>query len=131
MVFKSDKQRKFVMAKLKGQPRVSFQPTIIKVRREVKVPEVLTISDVRRINSESGRFFFESGSMRFFDSKIETSGVLINNRLFITSERFDEKSPRKFTVRGLNKKTGGIDTVGEFQQFKNKQSAVEFALTQR
>ena len=136
MVFKTDRQRKAVMAKLnQGGTRVSFQPSIINIKKQIKVPEVLSISDVRKINREAGQFFFEPSSMKFFDSKIETQGLLINNRLFVTSEQFTpsvgKADPRKFTVRGLNKKTGSIDTVSEFQQFKTKESAVAFAIKQR
>jgi len=131
MVFKSDRQRKAVMAKLKGGTRAGVAPTIITVKREVEVPAVLSISDVKRINKQSGHFFFEEGAMRFFESKVESRGLLINNKFFITSEQFisstGQSSPRKFTVRELNRKTGGIGTVGEFQQFTTRKQAIDFA----
>ncbi|MDO8690676.1 MAG: hypothetical protein Q7R39_11820, partial [Dehalococcoidia bacterium] len=34
---------------------------------------------------------------------------------FVTSEQFDDRSPRLYTVRVCNLSTGDIDTVGKFQ----------------
>lgn len=107
------------------------KPNVITVKKQIQVPEVLSVSDVKRINKEAGQFFFEPESMRFFESKIETRGLLIKNKFFITSEQFIPSTgkpfPRKFTIRGFNRETGGIPTISKFQQFKTKSEAVKFA----
>lgn len=90
-----------------------------------------TIDDVKRINKEKGYHFFDRDTMRFFRSRIEKDqlrfGQLIDDKYFITSEQFDEDSPRLYTVRKFNSERGSMNTVGEFQEFKNKFDAREFA----
>ena len=107
------------------------KPSVIKVKKTIQIPPVLTVSDVKRINREAGQFFFSPESMKFFESRIETRGLLIKNRFFVTSEQFisstGEKSPRKFTVRELNRETGGIITVSKFNSIPTKKEAIEFA----
>ena len=84
----------------------------------------LTMADVKRINREKGQFFFSPQTIRFFNSRIEST--LMRGGFFITSERFDENSPRKYTVRRFVPHTGEILTEGGFQTFKNKEDAQEF-----
>lgn len=69
-------------------------------------------------------YFFSPGSKRFFNSRILDS-VYPTKKLvyFVTSEKFDYKSPRLFTIRAYNPKTGSIDTIGEFQQYKTSLQA--------
>ena len=90
-----------------------------------------TIEDVKRINKEKDRHFFDRDTMRFFRSKVERDalrfGQLIDDKYFITSEQFDSSSPRLYSVRGFNLKEGSIDTVGEFQEFSSKLKARNFA----
>lgn len=85
-----------------------------------------TIADVKRINNDRGFHFFSKSTMRFFSSRIETKGTLINRQYFITSEKFDSSSPRLYTIREA-KSDGNINTVGEFQQYKSKQQAISEA----
>ena len=91
----------------------------------------ITIDDAKRINKEKGQYFFSPDTMRFFKSKIERDilrfGQLIDNKYFVTSEQFDYDSPRLYSIREFNPDTGDIKTVGEFQEFKNKKTAREFA----
>lgn len=107
----------------------------IQVRKSIQIPPVLTVSDVKRINREAGQFFFSPESMKFFESRIETKGLLIKNRFFITSEQFisstGQKAPRKFTVRELNRETGGITTVSKFNEISTKKEAIKFAEKQQ
>lgn len=75
---------------------------------------------------EANKNFFSYGAMQFFDSRIE-SAVLFG-RYFITSEQFHdscEDGPRKYTIREA-KDGGGINTVGEFQQFESAEEAYEY-----
>ena len=69
--------------------------------------------------------------MRFFKSHIEKSalrfGQLIDDKYFVSSEQYDYDSPRLYSVRAFNKKTGDIKTIGDFQEFKSKTKARDFA----
>lgn len=80
--------------------------------------------NVERANIARGHHFFSPESKRFFRSRIGTR--LINGRYFITSEQFDWKSPRLYTVRRAED-DGSIETVGEFQQFDTAAKARRYA----
>lgn len=71
--------------------------------------------------------FFERGTMRFFDSRIvEKLYQGRGGRFFVTSERFSPDSPRLYTVRRFRasgRKSGRIDTVGGFQDYKTLREA--------
>ena len=90
-----------------------------------------TIDDVKRINKEKDRHFFDRDTMRFFRSRIERDalqfGQLIDDKYFVTSEQFDSDSSRLYSVRRFNPKEGSIDTVGDFQEFSTKGQARKFA----
>lgn len=74
--------------------------------------------------------FFEPGAMRFFDSRIETDLIQgIGGIYFITSERFDETTPRCFTLRRFNPATGAIGTVGEFNVIRTLGEARVLAIS--
>jgi hypothetical protein len=76
-----------------------------------------TISEIKDRNAEIGNHWFERGTMKFFRSRI-APGIypLPDGALFITSEQFDENSPRKYTIRHAYE-NGHIDTVGKFQAY--------------
>jgi len=80
-----------------------------------------TIAAIKAANAAAGQFFFSPDTMRFFRSKIESRSV-IGGRYFITSEQFDFRSPRLYTVRRAND-DATIDTVGEFQQYDSFRAA--------
>lgn len=82
-----------------------------------------TVSEAKRLNVEKGQHFFDRATMRFFRSRI-ASGML-KGCYFVTSEQFDDNSPRLFTLRYATD-NGSIETVGEFQQFKSVAEAKEF-----
>ncbi len=79
------------------------------------------IADVRAANKAVGGHWFDRSSMRFFNSVIESG--LIGGRFFVTSERMDLDRPKLYSVREA-KPTGEIDTVGEFQGYRDRTSAV-------
>lgn len=58
-----------------------MEQDLIKVTPE----DIKTMSDVRRYNKLNGGYFFASKTMKFFQSKIESS--VIKKKYFITSER--------------------------------------------
>ncbi len=72
-----------------------------------------------------GLHFFSSGNKRFFNSRIQTTPPY-KGRVFVTSEKYDWKAPRYYTVRCI-RPDGGIDTIGEFQGFDTRQSAHRYA----
>jgi len=90
----------------------------------------MTIQEAKMINKEKGKHFFDKDTMKFFDSRIETDalrfGQLIDDKYFVTSEK-DGDQPRKFTVREFNPLTGGVSTVGDFQEFSTREVARKFA----
>jgi hypothetical protein len=93
---------------------------------------MITIADVMEKNRDKGLHFFDKDSMKFFESKIEgkQKEPLIGDKYFITSEQFEldgRKDERKYTLREFNPKTGGINTVGEFNQLKSKYHAIILA----
>lgn len=88
------------------------------------MPRFDSIAEVKARNKESGRFFFSTSTMRFFDSHIGRK--LYGGRFFITSERFHGSNgwsaPREYTIREAHY-DGNIDTVGEFGAFANRKVA--------
>lgn len=71
-------------------------------------------------------YFFAPSSMRFFNSRIGSNAYTTVNpfkTLFVTSERFDDKSRRLYTVRLYDCRTHDIDTIGEFQEYRTARAA--------
>lgn len=91
----------------------------------------MKMDEVMKINAEKGQFFFSEDTMNFFDSIVE-SEELINGEYFVTSEQFSYENVRMkrlYTVRKFDVETGGVDTVGEFQQFGSVEEAEDFIET--
>lgn len=87
-------------------------------------PELATIGDVERLNSRSGRHFFDADTMRFFKSRICRDYDLLYGRFFITTEKYDAETPRLSTLR-VALDDGAIETCGEFQQFRSPGAAYD------
>ena len=85
-----------------------------------------TMAQIKQANRDAGQHFFERGTMRFFRSKVATRRP-INGAYFVTSEQFDDNSPRLYTVRRVDLQTGKIDTVGEFQAWRTLRAAKSVA----
>jgi hypothetical protein len=79
-----------------------------------------SISQIKDANKRIGHHWFQPEAMRFFRSRIE-SGVY-GGRYFISSEQFDDNSPRLYTVHEASPE-GKIDTIGEFQQYAHLEDA--------
>ena len=89
---------------------------------------VTGIYSVNGIEIKHKGHFFSPGSMRFFNSRLcHEVFPTKNGAYFITSEKFDYKSPRLYTVRFFDL-NDDIKTVGEFQAFETKAQAVSFAI---
>ena len=89
----------------------------------------VSISEARSKNEQAGKYFFSRKTMNFFNSRIETKGNLIKGKYFITSERQDDNSPRRYTIREFDKDTGEVNTVGTFQGYTSYGDAVAEAKT--
>jgi len=87
-----------------------------------------TIEDVKRANKAAGLHWFEEGAMAFFDSIIYPELIQHpEGAYFISSGRFDSRSPRLFTVRFANLE-GRVNSVSEFQGFNTQEDAWQWAL---
>lgn len=83
-----------------------------------------TLSRIKEANKEKGYHWFSRATMRFFRSRVygETFDTP-TGALFVSSEQYDDESPRLFTIRRFTVATGVIGMVGEFQEFDTKASA--------
>lgn len=103
------------------------------IRENHNTTNCYSIADVKRI---AIGHFFDKSSMRFFNSVI-TQDVFpgVENVYFVTSEKFDYKSKRFFTVRKLDIKNRSIETVGDFQGFSSiaqaKSEAIRIAYLEK
>ena len=71
----------------------------------------LTISEMKQLDSK----WFSKGTMKFFNSKIESQPNKDN--IFITSERMELDQKKRFTLRKFNQETNKVNTLSEFQEF--------------
>lgn len=80
-----------------------------------------TLAEMKQAQTEKDFHFFSKGSMAFFKSKIIESTV--NENHFITSEKFDDNSDRKYTIRKFDPIGYQVDTIGEFQGYDTLKKA--------
>ena len=80
-----------------------------------------TIDEVKAANERDGRHFFEPATLPFFRSRIGQN--LYGGRYFTTSEQFNSRSPRLYTIREVMD-SGAILTVGGLQQYQSARQAV-------
>ena len=78
-----------------------------------------------RHHTYAGFHFFKPFNMKFFNSRLQSIPPY-KGRVFVTSEKYDWKSPRYYSVRCI-RPDGGIDTIGEFQRFSTRYDAHSFA----
>lgn len=83
-----------------------------------------SISKAIRANRKAGGHFFDDDTIRWFRSDIDDT---VYEFFFVTSEQFDDDSPRRFTIRAINWDTGSIVTFGAFGQFEDLEDATEIA----
>ena len=103
--------------------------------------DIRTVSDLKITAHALGSHFFDADTMRFFNSRIlDTLYPLTTESetafgFFVTSERYDENTPRKYTVRCYQVTTApresdgrivsriNIDTVGAFREYETARQA--------
>ena len=78
------------------------------------------ISTVRRLHKGH---WFDAVALRFFRSRFSEAAVQHDGGyLFVSSERFDHKTPRFYSVRFCDA-DGNIETIGDFQEYKSGRQA--------
>lgn len=82
--------------------------------------------EIRSANHDAGFFFFSPRTMRFFNRRV--CRRVLGGGFFVTSERFDYGTPRRYSVR-LCKESGAVETIGEFQAYDT--SAQAYAAIQK
>ena len=82
-----------------------------------------TINEIIMANREIGNHFFDPSAKRFFNSRI--GQAVMNGSLFITSEQFDDNTPRLYTVRQCV--NGEIVDRSQFQEFTTSAAARAYA----
>jgi hypothetical protein len=93
---------------------------------------VVDMATLKALNKANGYHFFDTSTLRFFDSKIlPTVYTAPDGWYFVTSEQFHgsawptpvlEDGARKYTVRRMND-DGSIDTIGEFNSYTTREAA--------
>lgn len=79
----------------------------------------MTISDIRTLNKRAGQSFFNRKTMKFFESRIEST--LMKGNYFITSEK-PPHNPRHYKVRQYDQSNHHILSIsGEIQYSAAKQ----------
>lgn len=82
------------------------------------------VSVLARDNKNAGRMFFSDGAMRFFNSKAYAPTWIVKRDpgasvvAFVTSEQYNEESPRLYTVRIFRGADSSVSTHGDFQAHK-------------
>lgn len=81
---------------------------------------VRSIHEAVRVAHKHGSKFFSPETMLWFRSEVyhDVYGVF-----FVTSEQFNDESPRRFTIRRINWDTGEVTTQSEFQQYETWEEA--------
>lgn len=79
-----------------------------------------TMKEVKAANKALGHHFFDTGTMQFFESVIESP--LISGQYFVTSEKIPYEE-RVYSVRRVLD-NGAIETVGDFREHTKKSHAL-------
>ena len=83
-----------------------------------------TVDQIIQKNYQCGYSFFSLDNMRWFNSRVLPD--IYGGCVFITSEKFDNKSPRLYTIREITE-DGNLLSIGEFQMFKTLATARKYA----
>lgn len=87
----------------------------------------MTVRELKREFMAAGNHFFDESAMRFFNSRVEGDPVesADGGRVyFVTSEQYDEESPRLFTVRVWARDAGRASSVSAFQAYDSRDDAM-------
>lgn len=91
-----------------------------------------SIDMIRHLHQTNGGHWFDAGAMRFFNTRVHSTVYRGDDvtSFFVSSERYDENSPRLFSVRRAVRTESGvsIETVGAFQGYASRGEAHRAAL---
>jgi len=92
--------------------------------------KTISINQIKYLNKTIGHFFFSPSTIRFFHSRVGQTAYVANGMAyFVTSEQREHDTPRKYTIRKANLKSGDICTVGEFQAYDTNAKAMSVLKT--
>jgi hypothetical protein len=86
---------------------------------------IIDTDDIRSHYRGHGHWF-DADAIRFFHSRVAATAYKTDDgsrAYFVSSERYDFDTARKFTVRVYNFETHDIRTVGEFQAYASRSGA--------
>jgi len=87
-------------------------------------PEFNTVEDIKRHHRGH---WFSLGAMRFFRSRVgQTVYQGPGGVFFVSSEQFNDDTPRRYTVRRYDPEADTIGTIGEFNKL-SRTSAIREA----
>jgi hypothetical protein len=85
------------------------------------------IDAIKRANRNHGYYFFDTGAIRFFRSRVSQNVYQgVGGIYFVTSEQ-SPSGIRAYTVRQFQPATGNVQTAGPFHQL-TRAKAVRLAL---
>lgn len=82
---------------------------------------VKTITEMKRLNTESGDYWFSEETMRAFGTRIESEP---DRNMFVTSEK-PPGCRRNYSIRKFNIETCHITTIGTFGGYVNFGTALK------
>jgi hypothetical protein len=91
---------------------------------EVNKMKSFTFAQMEKANKTINHHWFDKGAINFFNTVFETSPNRFN--LFITSERYNENQPKKYSLRWFNQNNSKVYTLGNIQQFETIDQAQKF-----
>lgn len=117
-----------------GMSRVRWGEVAASMNSDIKPG--LKINTIKLMSKAAGHHFFDRDSMEHFNSKvypntralIDAEGVAVGT-LFVTSEQYNEYSPRLFTVRLFSHETKQISDIGGFQSWRTLDRALSVMRT--
>jgi len=120
-------QRKIVFIDKFKKSKMSSFRVIQDVASEGK-PGTVSITTLANINKEKGFHWFDKDSMNFFKSRFPKTGLTDGkgNAYFISSESlgFAPSEGRGYSIRKMEMNTGKMDTIGGFNVFSSRSSAM-------
>ena len=96
-VYRTDRGTEYWIPSKKDEPKTAKIKT-----PSLKRSKTTSMSDIKSIANEQGYSWFDKDTMKYFNSKIESPLYEKDGKkYFITSERYDDESPRKYSVRQI------------------------------
>jgi len=88
----------------------------------MRYEKVYSMYEAMQVHEDTGGYWFSPGARRFFRSFWGSFDYI--TRTFISSERFDDASPRRFSLRLFSVDFSSIETISEFQEFDTRAQAL-------